>query len=63
MINSSSPLEVYLPREEGRGLYKYMKYFHDDKFITLKASIPEIYLRYGMCFSTGSIQFEDNDYN
>ena len=33
-INSSSPLEVYLPGEEGRGLYKYMKYFDHDKFTT-----------------------------
>jgi hypothetical protein len=41
-INSSSPLKVYLPGEKGRGLYKYMKYFHDGKFTTLKASIPEI---------------------
>ena len=61
-ITSSSPLEVYLPGEEGRGLYKYMKYFHDDKFTTLKASVPEVYLRNGMCFRTGSIQFKDNDY-
>jgi hypothetical protein len=54
-INSSSPLEVYLPEEEGRGLYKYMKYFHDNKFTTLNASIPEAYLRNGMCFRAGSI--------
>jgi hypothetical protein len=39
-INNSSPLEVYLPREEGRGLYKYMKYFHVDKCTTRKALIP-----------------------
>jgi hypothetical protein len=28
-INISSPLEVYLPGQEGRGLYKYMMWFHD----------------------------------
>jgi hypothetical protein len=39
-----------------------MKYFHDDKFTTLKASIPEAYLRNGMCFRAGSIQSKDNDY-
>jgi hypothetical protein len=60
-VKNSSPLEVYLPGEEGRGLYKYMNCFHDDKFTALKASLPEIYLRNGMCFRTGSIQFKDND--
>jgi hypothetical protein len=39
-----------------------MKYFHEDKFTTFKASLPEIYLKNGMCFRTGSIQFKDNDY-
>jgi hypothetical protein len=39
-----------------------MMYFHDDKFMTLKASKPETYLRNGMCFRTGSIQLKDNDY-
>jgi hypothetical protein len=42
-------------------IYNYMKYFHDDKFTTLKAFMPEIYLRTGMCFRTGSIQFKDNE--
>jgi hypothetical protein len=54
--NSPSPIEVYLPGQDGRGLYKYMMWFHDDKFTTLKASTQETYLRNGMYFRTGSIQ-------
>jgi hypothetical protein len=61
-ISSSSPLEVYLPGQEDRGLYKYMMWFQDEKFTTLKASIPETYLRNGMCFRTGSNQFKAIDY-
>jgi hypothetical protein len=62
-INRSSPLQVYLPGQDGRGLDKCMWWFQDDKFTTLKASKPETYLRNGMCFRTGSIQSKDNNYD
>jgi hypothetical protein len=35
-----------------------MRWSHGAKFSTFKAYIPETYLRDGMCFRTGSIQFK-----
>jgi hypothetical protein len=43
-------------------LDKYMRLFHDRNLKTVKASIPDIYLRNGMRFRASGIPFQDNDF-
>jgi hypothetical protein len=37
-----------------------MRLFHDPNLKTVKASIPDIYLNYGMRFHASGIPFKDN---
>jgi hypothetical protein len=46
--------------EKGRSLDKYIRLFHDPNLKTMKASIPDIYLRNGMGFRASGIPFKDN---
>jgi hypothetical protein len=52
--------QAYVVGEKGRSLDKYMRLFHDPNLKTVKASIPDIYLRNGMRFRASGILFKDN---
>jgi hypothetical protein len=52
--------QAYVVGEKGRSLDKYMRLFHDPNLKTVKASIPDRYLRNGMRFRASGIPFKDN---
>jgi hypothetical protein len=45
---------------KGRGLDKYMRFLYDLNLETVKASIQDIYIRNGIRFRAGEIQFKDS---
>jgi hypothetical protein len=52
--------QAYVLGEKGRNLDKYMRMFQDPNLKTVKALIPDIYLRNGMRFRASRIPFKDN---